>query len=138
LEAAARADERWPLRLVGSGPLEPRMRRRAGRPDLFGRVRFFPYVRDPEALAREYAAARCVVMPGRHETFGLVALEAAASGAPVVVSETAPSAVEIGALGERFGDLGEAIERARARERDLPAATALARRASWPAAFAAE
>src|SRR5204862_7684532 len=119
LEAAARADERWPLRLVGSGPLEPRMRRRAGRPDLFGRVGFAPYVRAPAALAREYAAARCVVMPGRHETFGLVALEAAASGAPVVVSEHAPSAAAIGALAEPFGDLGDALERARARERDV-------------------
>jgi alpha-1,6-mannosyltransferase len=139
LEAAARSDERWPLKLVGSGPLEPRLRRRTGRPDLFGRVRFAPFVRDPEALAREYAAARCVVMPGRHETFGLVALEAAASGAPVVVSDNAPSAAVIGGLGERFAkDLGAAIERARGRERDLAAATELAARASWPGALAAE
>ncbi len=58
-------------------------------------------------------------MPGEFETFGLVAFEAAGSGASVVACETAPSARVIGALGERFapGDVDgllAAIERARA------------------------
>jgi alpha-1,6-mannosyltransferase len=143
LEAAARSDQPWPLRIVGSGPLLPRLARRAQRPDLAGRVTFADYIRDPHALAREYAAAGCVVMPGPHETFGLVALEAAASGARVVVSATAPSAAVIGRLGSRFApgsarSLVEAIERARLRPRDLAAAAALAERSTWDVALAAE
>ncbi len=50
------------------------------------RVRFEPYVTDRAKLARAYAGAACVVLPGAHETFGLVALEAAACGASVVTA----------------------------------------------------
>jgi alpha-1,6-mannosyltransferase len=140
LEAAARSREPWPVRLIGSGPLAGRLARRSRSHDLAGRVRFAAYVRDPAALAREYASARCVVMPGPHETFGLVALEAACSGAPVVLSSTAPSAAVIGGLAETFtpGGLLTAIERARSREADRAAAAALAGRSSWEAAFGAE
>jgi alpha-1,6-mannosyltransferase len=140
LEVAARAEERWPLKILGSGPLAARLTRRARRPDLHGRVRFAPFESDPAALAREYAAARCVVMPGPHETFGLVALEAACSGAPVALSAAAPSSHVLGDLGETFGPGGllAAIERARARPRDLAGAQALAARSSWAAAFADE
>ena len=56
----------------------------------------FRHETDREALAAAYRAARCVVMPGELETFGLVAFEAAASGAAVVACETAPSARVIG------------------------------------------
>ena len=59
---------------------------------LSGRVRIVPYERDREALASAYRSARCVVMPGELETFGLVAFEAAASGASTVACTTAPSA----------------------------------------------
>ena len=140
LEAAARSEEPWPLKIIGSGPLATRLARRARRPDLAGRVRFAPFVGDPAALAREYAAARCVVMPGPYETFGLVALEAACSGAPVAVAATAPSGKVIGPLGEAFtaGTLLDAIERARARRPDRAGAAELAHRSSWDAAFAAE
>ena len=82
LEAAARSDDPWPLRLIGSGPAEDALRRRARALGIARRVSFQPFVADRARLARAYAGARCVVMPGEHETFGLVALEAAASGAP--------------------------------------------------------
>jgi D-inositol-3-phosphate glycosyltransferase len=49
------------------------------------RVRFFP-PRPHEELAEVYAAADVVLMPSRSESFGLVALEAQASGVPVVAS----------------------------------------------------
>jgi alpha-1,6-mannosyltransferase len=103
-------------------------------------VRFAPFQKDPAALAREYASARCVVMPGPHETFGLVALEAACSGAPVALSASAPSARVLGEAGETFGpgELLDAIERARARPLDLPKAAELAERSTWGAAFAGE
>lgn len=39
---------------------------------------------DPEALARAYAAADCLLLPTRYEAFGLAFAEAAACGIPVV------------------------------------------------------
>ena len=66
------------------------------------RVSFRPFVHDPERLALTYAGARCVVMPGEHETFGLVGLEAAASGARVVCCTTAPSGRALGDLADTF------------------------------------
>ena len=66
-------------------------------------------------------------MPGEHETFGLVALEAAACGTPVAACSTAPALPAIGALGHGFvpGDpdgLDRAIAAARAARADPQAA----------------
>ena len=49
-------------------------------------VRFLRHVADRELLARLLATADVVIAPGPVETFGLSALEALASGTPVVVS----------------------------------------------------
>jgi alpha-1,6-mannosyltransferase len=143
LEATARSADRWPLRLVGSGPAEDALRRRAAALGIAHRVAFAPYVSDRARLARAYAAARCVVMPGEHETFGLVALEAAASGAPVVACATAPSAGLLGGLAHTCprGDvdaLAAAIAAARATPRDTVAAAALSWRFGWDGLFADE
>jgi alpha-1,6-mannosyltransferase len=82
-------------------------------------------------------------MPGEHETFGLVALEAAASGARVVACDTAPSAAYVGAAGHTYapGDidgLGAAIARARAATPDPVAAAALSWRSRWDRVFGDE
>jgi len=143
LEAAARSAEPWPLRLVGTGTAGEAIAARARRLGLAGRVTFAPYVRGREALARTYAGARAAVMPGRYETFGLVAYEAAASGASTVACTSAPSASLLGSLARTFrpGDiagLGAAIDAARAAEPDHAAAAAFAARATWPRAFADE
>jgi alpha-1,6-mannosyltransferase len=140
LEAAARAREPWRLHLVGTGPAERALAARARRLAIAGRVLFLPWVPDRPRLSRLYAEASCVAMPGAHETFGLVALEAAASGANVVACETAPSAALVGDLAETFapGDasgLLAAIERARRRDPDLRAAAQLASAHSWERAF---
>jgi alpha-1,6-mannosyltransferase len=140
LEAAALSRERWRLHLVGSGPAERILAARARRLGIADRALFLPFVTDRVRLARLYAEASCVVMPGAHETFGLVALEAAASGASVVACDTAPSARLIGELGETFapGDirgLAAAIERARGRRPDLLEAAALADANTWERAF---
>jgi alpha-1,6-mannosyltransferase len=142
LEATARVGESWPLRLVGSGPAEDALRRRTRALGIEHRVSFAPFIQDRACLARAYAAARCVVMPGEHETFGLVALEAAASGASVVTCDTAPSAALVGAAhtyapGDIDGLVG-AIARARAAPPDPVAAAALSRRSRWPRIFADE
>jgi alpha-1,6-mannosyltransferase len=139
LEAASRADERWSLRFMGAGPARDQLVRTAHRRGLARRFAVSPYEGDPTRLAARFARAGVVVVPGPHETFGLVALEAACSGAVVVVCETAPSADVVRAGGgtvETFapGDpdaLAAAISRARARTPDLRAAAGLAVRHAW-------
>jgi alpha-1,6-mannosyltransferase len=143
LDAAARSADPWPLRFIGSGPLDETLRTRARRLGLEHRVSFRPYARDPARLARRYAGARCVVMPGEHETFGLVALEAAACGAPVAACATAPALHAIGRLGHQFvpgdpEDLDRAIADARAAAPDHDAAAALAWRHRWDRVFREE
>jgi alpha-1,6-mannosyltransferase len=143
LEAAARADEPWPLRFVGSGPLRGALAERARRLGITGRVSFGAFVEDRDELAETYAAARVVVMPGAHETFGLVGFEAAASGARVVCCATAPSRRAVGDLAHTYrpGDV-DGLARAIAAARDAPADHAAAWRLveehSWPAALRAE
>jgi len=143
LAAAALSAEPWELRLVGAGPSRPALEARARALGIADRVSFHPFLADRPALADAYAAARVVVMPGPHETFGLVGFEAAASGARVVCCDTAPSARVVGRLADTYRPrdvrgLARAIDRARARDADLRAAGELAARSTWPAALAAE
>jgi alpha-1,6-mannosyltransferase len=143
LHAAARSREPWQLKLVGRGPIEDRLRRIADRLGIADRVRHYPYIGERARLARWYAAARVVVMPGAHETFGLAAFEAAACGACVVTCSTAPSAALMRGIARTYepGDIDgllAAIENARAATPDTAAAFALAERSTWSAAFAGE
>jgi glycosyltransferase involved in cell wall biosynthesis len=143
LEAAALSDAPWPLWLMGTGSAANAVAARVRRLGLTERVRMLPHESDREALASAYRSARCVVMPGELETFGLVAFEAAASGASTVACETAPSARLLGSLVHTFapGDpraLLDAIEDARESEQDRLAAARFAAANRWERAFAAE
>lgn len=69
------------LVLVGDGPSRRRMLEGAGKS-----VMWIPYIRDRNRLADVIAAADLYLAPGPAETFGLSALEALASGVPVVSS----------------------------------------------------
>jgi glycosyltransferase involved in cell wall biosynthesis/O-antigen/teichoic acid export membrane protein len=71
------------LVLAGSGPDEPQLRELVERAGLTGRVRFVGHVDEARALAL-MGGSRLVAMPSRFETFGMVAVEAMATGAPVV------------------------------------------------------
>ena len=65
----------WPLRIVGTGPEEARLRALAPPEAAFlGRV-------DDEALREEYRGCRAVLMPGVEDA-GIVPLEALACGSP--------------------------------------------------------
>jgi glycosyltransferase involved in cell wall biosynthesis len=99
---------------------------------------------DDDALARLYRAAQAVAVPSLYEGFGMVALEAMASGTPTVV------AADAGALGELAGDaavtVGErsadawvaAIATATERRETLvPAGLRLAAGHRWPEVAAA-
>ncbi|MFQ6047414.1 MAG: glycosyltransferase [Gemmatimonadales bacterium] len=70
------------LALGGEGHLRSRLEREARRhPD---RLRVLPYVRERHEMARVYASTDVFVAPCAYETFGLAAVEAMASGLPVV------------------------------------------------------
>jgi alpha-1,6-mannosyltransferase len=68
------------LVLVGAGPSARALRRAPGAE----RATWLPYERDRARLADLYAAADFYLAPGPAETFGLSAMEALASGLPIV------------------------------------------------------
>jgi alpha-1,6-mannosyltransferase len=143
LEAVAGAPWRRPLWIVGEGPARGTVQSCAERLGLAGSVRFLPFVSERDRLAALYREAACVVDPGPYETFGLVVLEAAASGARVVACSSTPSAHVAAPLVETFAakdprDLRRAIERALAAPRDGADAAALSARLSWATVFEAE
>jgi alpha-1,6-mannosyltransferase len=143
LEAAAAAPDPWPLVLLGTGPMGDALHDRVRQLGLTSRVTFEPFEGDRDRLAARFAAARCVVLPGAHETFGLAALEAAACGAPVVTASVTPSAALITGAVDTFhagesADLLRAIERSRRRVPDPAAAASLALRHGWDTVFGAE
>lgn len=71
------------LRLVGSGPADAGLRRLAA--DLGVSVHFDGFVDQPR-LPAVYANAQAYVFPTLRDPFGIVVLEAAASGLPIVAS----------------------------------------------------
>jgi len=118
------------LPLVVAGPeKEPALAAelRAGGADLRGWV-------DVEELARLYRGAAAVLLPSRYEGFGLPALEAMASGTPVVLSAD-PALREVAADAGVYaeeGDLAGALRRALdERERYVQAGLERAKRFSW-------
>jgi glycosyltransferase involved in cell wall biosynthesis len=74
-----------PLRVVGGGPEEQGLRRLAGELGVAGRVRWDGQLPQAE-LAGRYRRAAALVVPGRDEGLGLVAVEGQLSGAPVVAA----------------------------------------------------
>jgi glycosyltransferase involved in cell wall biosynthesis len=74
-----------PLRVVGGGPEEQRLRRLAGELGVAGRVCWDGQLPQTE-LADRYRRAAALVVPGQDEGLGLVAVEGQLSGAPVVAA----------------------------------------------------
>jgi alpha-1,6-mannosyltransferase len=88
------------LVVAGDGPLRGKLERAARRGGL--PVTFAGFITEATALAALLASADVVIAPGPVETFGLAALEALASGTPVVVSADS-------ALPEVIGTAGVAV-----------------------------
>lgn len=87
--------------IVGDGPEHAALRRQAERLGLREAVHFFGALPDDDAVARLYRAADVFCLPSVQEGFGIVFLEAMASGLPVVATAAAaiPEVVPPGAAG---------------------------------------
>jgi alpha-1,6-mannosyltransferase len=124
------------LVVAGDGPLRRWLQSKAeGLP-----VRFLRHIADRGLLARLLATADVAIAPGPVETFGLSAMEALASGTPVVVSSRSALPELIGQAGLAAEDddvsCADAVESLLRRdpvERRI-AARAQAERYSWPIA----
>ena len=111
------------------------IRERIGRLGLKGRVLLPGYVSD-EQLACLYTAAAAAVVPSLAEGFGLPAVEAAACGAPVVLSELPAHRETLGDAALYFpprdaGALRAALERALAEPGRGERARAAVAELSW-------
>jgi glycogen synthase len=78
-----------PLLVAGDGPARRETERAMAVRGLDGRVRFLGRVEGTDKFEL-MASACCLLMPSRFETFGLVAVEAQAAGAPVVAFDVGP------------------------------------------------
>ncbi|HEY2025601.1 MAG TPA: glycosyltransferase [Gemmatimonadaceae bacterium] len=87
------------LLLVGEGPLRRPLLDSINRYAWSRSVRWFPFTADREQLAALLAAADLFVSPGTAETFGLAALEALASGTPVLSADRGGVAEQVTASG---------------------------------------
>ena len=85
LRAHAATVNRPHVTLIGDGPERKALERLAASLGMNGDITFSGQM-DREAALAEMAGADVVVVPSRHESFGLVALEAMALGKPVVAS----------------------------------------------------
>ena len=120
LEVERRTSAR--LAIIGLGPATRSLRRSRGGE----RVTWLPYERDRDLLADLYAAVDLVVAPGSAETFGLAALEALASGIPVLSADRGGVAetIRLSGAGRLYtsGDVAHLVEVAVALlGEDLPA-----------------
>jgi alpha-1,6-mannosyltransferase len=106
-----RRTDAW-LVLIGAGPREARLRARAEGLQ----VRWVPYQQDRDTLADLLAAADLYIAPGPAETFGLSALEAMASGLPVLSVDAGGVADRVRESGAgalyALGDAGACVEAA--------------------------
>jgi len=86
---ATLADLAWQLRCVGSLTRDPAavaaLRHSIAKADIGERVMLVGE-RSPAALAAEYRAADCFVLPSFHEGYGMVFAEAMAHGMPIVAA----------------------------------------------------
>ncbi len=102
IEALARlGPDPPPLLVVGRGPLDRAVRRRAAAAGLGERVHLLGWMAQPE-LARLLAGARLAVLPSFVESFGCAMVEAMAAGVPLITTHA-------GAMPEVVGGTAHAL-----------------------------
>jgi glycogen(starch) synthase len=119
--------------IAGTGLHEPELREQARRLRIARSVDW-PGFLDERAVAALLRAADVAVVPSFYEPFGIVALEAAVCGAPLVVAETGGladlAAAGVAAAGFRAGDVDELVAAVGKVLLDPAAAQRAARRAA--------
>jgi len=88
------ADRRIALHIVGSGPLEEMVRDRIREYGIESSVFLHGY-RQQEEMPLLYAMADVLLFPSIYEVFGLVMVEAAAAGLPIIASRYAGGARDV-------------------------------------------
>lgn len=73
------------LRIVGDGPLKSKLENQCKQLGISDRIRWRGRL-NREAVACEMKKADCFILPSHHETFGVVLIEALASGVPVIAT----------------------------------------------------
>lgn len=96
LRAAAEISASWNLRIIGTGPLEKRLKALAQELGIDSRVEFMGFRDD---VPRLLAESDVFCFPSRWEGLGLAAIEAAAAGLPVVAADL-PALKEVFKKGE--------------------------------------
>ena len=96
IQAVARLSVPYELHIVGNGTAEEEsaLKKQAALLGVSGKIRWCGYL-EGEALYREYAEASAFVLATREDCFGLVLLEAAIKGVPIVSSCYADGAYDI-------------------------------------------
>jgi glycosyltransferase involved in cell wall biosynthesis len=74
------------LKIAGSGPMENQLKKEAAQLGLADSVEWAGWVGTPEGLRDFYHSIDMFVMPSRRESFGVSAVEASATGLPVIAS----------------------------------------------------
>ena len=105
-------EEEVQLRIVGSGEKEKELKVQVERLGLSKNVEFLGFLPDSE-MQKQYSEASIFISPSRYEGFGIVLLEALASGLPLVTTKTGISnkVVEDGKNGflVDYENMGKAI-----------------------------
>ncbi len=84
----------WNLHIAGNGPERESLQRTAEEYGIGDRITWCGFT-EGDALLREYSEASLFVLPTREDCYGLVLLEARASGVPIVSSKYADGAYDI-------------------------------------------
>ena len=120
------ADQDWSLTIMGSGPMQTRLERRAERLQIRDRVMFLPVQSNADAVA-QIARHDLLVLPSRFDGWGAVVNEALMCGVPVICSDHCGAAelLEESWRGEVFAagsvsSLQNALRRRIARGRRTP------------------
>ncbi len=85
----------WELWVVGEGNMKKEYINLSAELGIEDKIRFLGRIDDPQSLQGIYSVASILVLPSSFESFGMVVLEALASGVPVVVSPNVGAKVRI-------------------------------------------